>query len=72
MGQRPSVEVWEDVLFNAIQQGNANGKARKVVKDGMTISDIVVTNEESNEKIYALIPPGLTSISQVIVYERPF
>ena len=73
MGQKPSQEVWNDFLFFEIQQANKNGQARKVIKEGMTISAVMSSVADELEcKVYADIPIGLTSISQVIVYERPF
>ena len=73
MGERPSQEVWNDFLFFEIQQANLNGKPRKVIKQGMTISAVMSSvADELGGKVYAEIPVGLTNISQVIVYERPF
>lgn len=73
MGERPSQEVWNDFLFFEIQQANKNGQARKVIKQGMTISAVMSSvADELGGKVYAEIPVGLTSITQVIVYERPF
>jgi hypothetical protein len=73
MGERPSVEVWNDFLFFEIQQANKNNKPRKVIKQGMTISAVMSSvADELGGKIYAVIPVGLTNINDVIVYERPF
>ncbi len=73
MGERPSKEVWNDFLFFEIQQANKNGKPRKVIKQGMTISAVMSSvADELGTKIYAEIPVGIININEVIVYERPF
>jgi len=71
--EKVTSSTWDDFLFFIIQQANKNNKARAVVSYGGAITDLQL--EVANElglKQYALVNAGLTSINQVIVYERPF